>query len=189
MTRDGPMRRGLTQLVCTVIIALVVAGCGSAVATKTSSHTSAGVGTQAAHSTSSTTIPKTTTTTPSFAAFAGTWGLHDTAGLRVDASGRGSVGLPDFAACSTCSEASVPINTITFTLTSIEGVNAVGLVTAVSDPNDPIPNTSVPAAVGDPVELIPTSGSPGQLLDIEINGSSVGSFCDATAGAAGECGA
>jgi len=50
------------------------------------------------HGVSTTTAPPTTTA-PLFTAFVGTWALHDTAGLTIDGSGHGTVGVPDFTAC------------------------------------------------------------------------------------------
>jgi hypothetical protein len=126
---------------------------------------------------------------PSFTAYAGAWSRHDTAGLTVSPSGQGSVGVPDFTACSSCSEATAPINTINFSLTSVQGNSALGSVTAVTDPNDPVTPTNMGASVGEPLELLQTPGSPGELLNVEIHGSSIGTFCDATAAADSECGA
>jgi len=79
-----------------------------------------------------------------------------------------------------CPEVDAPRATLTFTLTSaLDGV-ASGSVTASSDPAN--------HAVGAPVTATLTAGSPGQLLQLTVDGMPQLPFCDSTAAATGQCG-
>jgi hypothetical protein len=152
--------------------------------------------TSAAPSTTSvpmTTAPSTTTTAaPSFTAFIGHWEAHDTTGVTIDTSGRGSVGFPDFVVCPDCSEVGAPTNALDFSLTSVEGTIATGTLTSSTDPNgiDSSGNTVDGVyTVGSPVTVTLGAGSPGQLLTLSVGGNEVGRFCDQTASSTQQCGA
>jgi hypothetical protein len=62
-------------------------------------------------------------------------------------------------------------------------------VIAVTDPSDPFTQANTSAKVREPIEVSSIAGAPGELVELDLNGSSVSSFCNPTAGAAGKCGA
>ena len=128
----------------------------------------------------------------SLSAFAGTWGQHDTRGLAIAASGAGTLGLPDFAACSTCDEANAPTNTISFVLSSTSPTSASGAVTKSTDSQTQGPDGNPVNAVwvpGAPVELTVQAAPSGRVIQLTIGGQDFGDFCDDVAQLAGECGA
>jgi hypothetical protein len=88
--------------------------------------------------------------------------------------------------------ATAPVNTIDFVLTSATNNVATGSIKAVTDPNESNGNGGVvmgPDSVGTTVELTRSPGSPGQLLVMDIGGVELDQFCDLTAQESGECGA
>jgi len=64
-------------------------------------------------------------------------------------------------------------------LTSVTNGVATGHVTGSSDPKN--------VTVGEPVRARLTAGSPGQLLRVDVGGSTLLDFCNSTS--AGQCGA
>jgi hypothetical protein len=124
--------------------------------------------------------PSASADVPGLAPFVGTWQKHDTR-LVIDNTGTGVDTYPDIGVCPDCSEADAPRGTLTFTLTPrLDGV-AVGSITASSDPAN--------HAVGAPVTAMLTVGSPGQLLQLTVDGMPQLPFCDNAAAATGQCGA
>ena len=138
-----------------------------------------------------TTGAPTTSSGPSYSDFVGTWEAHDTTGLTIAGSGVGSVGFPDFGACPSCSELGAPTDTISFALHKVENGDATGTITASSDSNGIGSDGSVVPgmyAVGTPVEVKITPGSPGRLLHLSVNGFNQ-TFCDSSASSNHQCGA
>jgi hypothetical protein len=118
------------------------------------------------------TIPATTMST-----FAGTWGAHQT-GLVINKAGTGDLHYQDLSLCPSCSFANAPMGTLVFVLTSLAQGVATGKVTATSDPKND--------AMGAPVQVSLTAGSPGQILKVVIGGR-LSLFCNSTS--VGQCGA
>lgn len=85
----------------------------------------------------------------------------------------------DLTACPSCSEGTAPAGTLDFTLTSVANGHGVGSVTASSDGKN--------WAVGLPVQVKLSAGSPGQLLNVQIGGTQLVAFCNNTSD--GQCGA
>jgi hypothetical protein len=112
------------------------------------------------------------------ASLAGTWGAHEEH-LVIDAAGTGHLGYADLTLCPSCSFATAPQGTLVFVLTSVSNDEATGRVTASSDPKN--------YTVGEAVQATLTTGSPGQLLDLDIDGHELTAFCNSTS--AGQCGA
>jgi hypothetical protein len=117
---------------------------------------------------------------PGLAPFVGTWQKHD-AQLVIDNNGTGIDTYPDLGVCPSCSEGNAPRGTYTFTLTSATDGVAAGSITASSDPAN--------HAIGAPVTALLTAGSPGQLLQLTVDGMKQLPFCDSAAEATGQCGA
>jgi hypothetical protein len=125
-------------------------------------------------------VPSASADVPGLAPFVGTWQKHD-AKLVIDNTGTGVDTYPDLGVCPSCSEGNAPRGTLTFTLTSaVDGV-ATGSITASSDPAN--------HGVGAPVTATLTAGSPGQLLQLTVDGMPQLPFCDSAAEATGQCGA
>lgn len=125
-------------------------------------------------------VPSAGAEVPGLAPFVGTWQKHD-AKLVIDNAGTGVDTYPDIGVCPSCSEGDAPRGTLTFVLISaVDGV-AVGTITASSDPAN--------HAVGAPVTATLTAGSPGQLLQLTVDGMQQLPFCDSAAEATGQCGA
>jgi hypothetical protein len=114
----------------------------------------------------------------SVAAFAGTWGAHEM-NLVITKAGAAHLMYSDLTACPSCSSATAPAGTLDFVLTSVSAGVAAGRVTASSDVKN--------WAVGLPVQVALTAGSPGQLLNVKIGGKQLVAFCNGTS--AGQCGA
>lgn len=114
----------------------------------------------------------------SVAAFAGTWRAHEMV-LAITPAGTGHLIYPDLTACPSCSEGTAPAGTLDFTLTSVANGTGVSHVTASSDVKN--------WAVGHPVQVKRSAGSPGQLLNVQIGGKQLIAFCNNTS--AGQCGA
>jgi hypothetical protein len=127
-----------------------------------------------------TTSPPTTSTTTPFtlASLAGTWGAHEER-LVIDATGTGHLSYADLTLCPNCSFATAPEGTLGFVLTSVSNGEAAGRVTATSDPKN--------YTVGEAVQVTLTTGSPGQLLGLDIGGHGPSTFCNSTS--VGQCGA
>jgi hypothetical protein len=129
-----------------------------------------------------TTVLTTTGTEPGsnagLAAFAGSWGAHESS-LTMDSDGVGLINYADLRRCPSCSEADAPRGTLTFVLKSVSDGIGAGEVTASSDVKN--------WAVGNSVKATITPASPGHLLNLIIAGKPLLAFCDATA--AGQCGA
>jgi hypothetical protein len=112
------------------------------------------------------------------ASLAGTWGAHEE-GLVIDATGTGHLSYADLTLCPSCSFATAPEGTLVFVLTSVSNDEATGRVTASSDPKN--------SRVGQAVQVTLTTGSPGQLLHLDIGGRGPSTFCNSTS--TGQCGA
>ncbi len=112
------------------------------------------------------------------AAFTGIWGAHETA-LTINGRGVGLMKYADLTRCPNCSMAGAPLGTMAFALKSVSNGVGVGRVTASSDTKN--------FAVGDSVTATITSGSPGQLLNLDVAGKSLLPFCNSTS--VGQCGA
>ena len=125
-----------------------------------------------------TAVTPSTTSTSTFAAWSGSWGAHEQS-LNISATGDGHLLYQDLTACPSCSFASAPSATMDFTLTSVNGNGASGTVTASSDPQN--------YTVGATVAVSLAAGSPGQLLDVSVDGQGAGVYCNSTS--AGQCGA
>jgi hypothetical protein len=132
------------------------------------------------------------TATPNFSSFAGSWYAHGR-GVTISATGAGSYGQPDFLACSTCTTAGAPQNTVSFQLTSVSGSMATGTITSATDPagygnsgNNVIPNAY---AAGTAISLSIAPASPGQFLNLTTAEGASDQLCDMTADDAGQCGA
>jgi hypothetical protein len=132
--------------------------------------------------TSTESTPPSSTPSPAVAnvgtTFAGTWGAHEMR-LVIDQAGTGHLSYADLALCPKCSFANAPLGTVDFVLTSVTNGVATGRVTATSDPKND--------AIGALVHAKLTPGSPGQLLEVDIGGTTLVSFCNSTS--AGQCGA
>lgn len=132
------------------------------------------------------------TEAPNFSRFVGTWSAHDTGGLSIGPSGKGTVRIPDFVSCPSCSEADAPLNSISFALTAAAGNRATGSITSSTDAAGQDANgTTVNGEYADGVSVEVESGSAGtgRVVVLTIGGTQLGRFCDAAAGAASECGA
>jgi hypothetical protein len=116
--------------------------------------------------------------TISVASFAGTWRAHEMI-LVISNAGAGHLRYPDLTACPSCSEGTAPAGTLDFMLTSVTNGVAAGSVTTSSDTRN--------WALGLPVHVTLTAGSPGQLLEVKIGGKQLVAFCNGTS--AGQCGA
>jgi hypothetical protein len=114
----------------------------------------------------------------SVSAFAATWRAHEML-LAITNAGAGHLTYPDLTACPSCSESTAPAGSLDFMLTSVTNGVAAGRVTASSDVRN--------WALGLPVRVTLTAGSPGQLLDVKIGGKQLVAFCNGTS--AGQCGA
>ena len=112
------------------------------------------------------------------ASLAGTWGAHEER-LVIDATGTGHLSYADLTLCPSCSFATAPEGTLVFVLTSASNGEATGRVTASSDPKN--------SRVGQAVQVTLTTGSPGQLLHLDIGGRGLSTFCNSTS--TGQCGA
>lgn len=112
------------------------------------------------------------------ASLAGTWGAHEER-LVIDTTGTGHLSYADLTLCPSCSFATAPEGTLVFVLTSVSNDEATGRVTASSDPKND--------TVGEAVQATLTTGSPGQLLDLDIGSHEHTAFCNSTS--AGQCGA
>jgi hypothetical protein len=112
------------------------------------------------------------------ASFAGTWHAHEMI-LVINNAGAGHLTYPDLTACPSCSEGTAPAGTLDLMLTSVTNGVAVGSVTASSDVRN--------WALGSPVQVTLTAGSPGQLLNVSVGGKQLVAFCNGTS--AGQCGA
>jgi hypothetical protein len=112
------------------------------------------------------------------ASLAGTWGAHEER-LVIDTTGTGHLSYADLTLCPSCSFATAPEGTLVFVLTSVSNDEAIGRVTASSDPKN--------YTVGEAIQVTLTTGSPGQLLDLDIGGHGLSAFCNSTS--AGQCGA
>lgn len=133
----------------------------------------------AAATSSPTVSPTPRAATPfTLASLAGTWGAHEE-GLVIGTTGTGHLSYADLTHCPSCSFATAPKGTLGFALTSVSNGEATGRVTASSDPKN--------YTVGEAVQVRLTTGSPGQLLDLDIGGHGRGVFCNSTS--AGQCGA
>jgi len=125
-----------------------------------------------------TAVPPPATPASTFTAWSGSWGAHEQE-LSISATGVGHMTYADLTACPSCSFGSAPAGTVDFTLTSVNGSAASGMVSASSDPKN--------YTVGAPVTVSLTAGSPGQILDVSVGGAGAGDFCNSTS--AGQCGA
>lgn len=123
--------------------------------------------------------PSASADVPGLDPFVGTWQKHD-ANLVIDNTGNGLDTYPDLGVCPSCSEGDAPRGTLTFTLTSALDRVAVGTITGSSDPAN--------HAVGAPVTATLSAGSPGQLLQLTVDGVEQLPFCDTAAQATGQCG-
>ena len=112
------------------------------------------------------------------ASLAGTWGAHEER-LVIDTTGTGHLSYADLTLCPSCSFATAPEGTLVFVLTSASNGEATGRVTASSDPKN--------SRVGEAVRVTLATGSPGQLLYLDIGGHGPSAFCNSTS--AGQCGA
>lgn len=112
------------------------------------------------------------------ASLAGTWGAHEER-LVIDTAGTGHLSYADLRLCPSCSFATAPVGTLVFVLTSVSNDKAAGHVTADSDPKN--------STVGEAVQVTLTTGSPGQLLHLDIDGHGLTAFCNSTS--IGQCGA
>jgi hypothetical protein len=139
----------------------------------------AGFGLTPCSSPAATSPPATSAAIPiTLASLAGTWGAHEEH-LVIDATGTGHLSYADLTLCSSCSFATAPESTLVFALTSVSDDKATGRITASSDPKN--------STVGEAVQATLTAGSPGQLLELEIGGRVLTSFCNSTS--TGQCGA
>ena len=132
-------------------------------------------------SAATTSVPPASTSTTaatSVAAFAATWRAHEMV-LVITSTGVGHLTYPDLTACPSCSEGTAPAGSIDFMLTSVTNGVAAGHVTASSDVRN--------WALGLPVQITLSAGSPGQLLNVKIGGKQLVAFCNGTS--AGQCGA
>src|ERR1035437_3923693 len=120
--------------------------------------------------------PSVTATTMS--ALAGTWRAHETT-LVINKAGTGDMSYQDLSLCPSCSPVNAPTSTLVFVLTSLAQGVATGDVTATSDPKN--------TAMGAPVQVSLTAGSPGQILKVVIGGTPLFGFCNSTS--VGQCGA
>ena len=126
----------------------------------------------------------TTTTTASLPAavlapFVGTWGAHSTfvSNLVINSTGSGDLSYGDLTLCPSCCVACAPVSTVAFVLTSGTNGDAMGSITASSDPKN--------YTIGEAVELVLMAGSLGQLLEVKSTGRST-LFCNSSS--AGQCG-
>jgi hypothetical protein len=129
--------------------------------------------------TSSPNVSPTTTGIPfTLASLAGGWEAHEE-GLVIATTGTARMTYADLSLCPSCSFADAPESTLAFVLTSVTNNEAMGRVTASSDPKL--------WSVGEAVQVTLIAGSPGQLLDIHIGGHDLTYFCNSTS--EGQCGA
>src|ERR1035437_3673046 len=132
--------------------------------------------------TTTSTNPPTSPSSPAGAnigaTFAGPWRAHWTI-LVINKAGTGDMSYEDVSLCPSCSPANAPTSTLVFVLTSLAQGVATGDVTATSDPKN--------TAMGAPVQVSLTAGSPGQILNVVIGGTPLFGFCNSTS--AGQCGA
>ncbi len=138
-----------------------------------------GFGLTRCSSPATTSSPATRAALPvTLASLAGTWGAHEE-GLVIDATGTGHLSYADLTLCPSCSFATAPQGTLVFVLTSVSNDEAIGRVTVSSDSKN--------STVGEAVQVTLTTGSPGQLLDLDIGGHGSNYFCNSTS--VGQCGA
>ena len=141
-----------------------------------------------------TTSAVTTTTSapaPDFSSFVGSWYAHES-GLVVNPSGAGTLSIPDYPACPTCTEAGTPPNPVKFQLMSVAGNVTRGTITSSTDAVGlGLNGTLVPDAyrVGGPIQLTLTAGSPGKLITVVTNDIESRQFCNMIADTANQCGA
>lgn len=125
-----------------------------------------------------TSSPAARAATPfTLASLAGTWGAHEER-LVIDTTGTGHLSYADLTLCPSCSFATAPQSTLVFVLTSVSNDEATGRVTASSDPKN--------YTVGEAAQVTLATGSPGQLLNVDIDGHGLTAFCNSTS--AGQCG-
>ncbi len=128
---------------------------------------------------------------PDFSSFVGSWYAHES-GLVVDASGAGTLSIPDYPACPTCTDAATPINPVAFQLTSVSGNVSTGTIASSTDAVGIGENgTLVRNAyrVGGPIRLTIKPGSPGKLIIVVTNSIESKQLCDRAADTANQCGA
>ena len=146
-------------------------------------------------------VPATTTTSvvtittsapaPNFSSFVGSWYAHESV-LVVKASGGGTLSIPDYPACPTCTDAGTPPNPVTFQLVSVSGNVTNGTITSSTDAVGlGLNGTLVPDAyrVGGPTQLTITAGSPGRLITVVTNDIESKQLCNIVADTANQCGA
>jgi hypothetical protein len=181
------------------VTAVLLASCSSSAPHANGKHPVTPVGSSDPTTTTvpTTTVPTTTTMTttstptPDFSSFVGSWYAHES-GLVVDASGGGTLRIPDYPACPTCTDAGTPLNPITFQLMSVSGNTSSGTITSSTDAvgvgED---GTRVPDAyrVGGSIQLTIRAGSPGELITVETNGVESKQLCNMAADTANQCGA
>ncbi len=143
--------------------------------------------------TTTTSVPTTTTSAPApdFSSFVGSWYAHES-GLVVNASGGGTLSIPDYPACPTCTDAGTPLNTVMFQLTSVSGSVSDGKITSSTDAVGLGESGKlVPDAyrVGGPIQITLRAGSPGELITVVTNSIESKQFCNMAADDANQCGA
>jgi hypothetical protein len=112
-------------------------------------------------------------------AFAGAWHAHEE-GLNIDANGHGQETYADKSTCPDAPAAGCgKTGTVDFTLTSVSGDTASGVITAASDPKRPI---------GGPVTIKLVGGGRGLQL-WETGGDQGFSFCNSNDASHYYCGA
>ena len=176
-------------------MAVLLASCSSSAPHANGKHPVTPAGSSAPTTTSvvTTTVVTTTTSapTPDFSSFVGSWYAHES-GLVVDASGGGTLSIPDYPACPTCTDAGTPLNPVKFQLMSVSGETSRGTITSSTDAVGVGENgTRVPGAyrVGGSIQLTIRAGSPGELLTVETNGVESKQLCNLAADTANQCGA
>ncbi len=118
--------------------------------------------------------PTSSTGVPGMAPFVGIWQAH-TQRIVIDNAGTGHLMYEGCTACTTQTQ-----NNLDFTLTSVTNGIAHGSITASSDAG---------YQAGQPVTATVTAGSPGQLLEMTVNGLMMLPLCNNAAEATGQCGA